>query len=56
MDSEDCRTTAADCMEMANAFENGRAQSMLLDIAAAWTKLADGLDESKILRNAVRGA
>ena len=50
MDANDCREYAKRCIEMANT-EPDRMQSVLFELAAAWTKLAAELGSNETFRD-----
>jgi hypothetical protein len=51
IDSEKCRDYAIRCHEMANEAANEHAKPKLLNLATAWLKLADALDNNDAFRN-----
>jgi hypothetical protein len=55
MTATDCRENAKRCIEMANNAKDDKRQSMLFELAAAWTKLADEIEINQALRDAVSG-
>jgi len=55
MDAKDCRESAKRCIEMANNARGDKTQSMLFELAAEWTKLADEIDVNPALRGVISG-
>ena len=53
MEEKDCREYAKRCIELANNAQENETQSMLLELAQAWTTLADELDKDASLKAAV---
>ena len=54
MDAKYCRKNAQRCIQMANNSTDDKTQSMLFELAQAWTKLPDEIGASHSLRAAVR--
>jgi len=53
VNAEDCRCNAQRCIEMANNSTDDKTQTMLFELAQAWTKLADEIEASASVRAAV---
>jgi hypothetical protein len=54
MDSTDCRNNANACIEMANRATEQREQTLLLEVATSWMKLAVELENDPELSDAVK--
>jgi hypothetical protein len=53
VDVKNCKYNAQRCIEMANNSTDDKTQSMLFELAHAWTKLGDEIEASPSLRAAV---
>jgi hypothetical protein len=54
MNSADCRDNATTCIAMANTRADLHEQSMLLELARSWIKLAGELESDPDLSDAVK--
>jgi hypothetical protein len=54
MNSKDCRDNAAHCIEMANCAADRRTQSVLVNLARSWLKLAEELHNNVAFSAAVK--
>jgi hypothetical protein len=52
MDAQDCLEKAKRCIELANEAKDDKTQSMLFELARAWTELANELNTNPSLREA----